>query len=112
VKEGWKKVVEHSGVLRVHTAGGPQELSPGQTQVVELEITLPDKLEPRTRYTGFAPLYTSDVTFRIVPVRGRPDAGGKATKDDSAASRNAPPAKRSRKAPAAKRSPRTRKSAS
>ena len=24
VKEGWKKVVEYSGVLRVHTAGGPK----------------------------------------------------------------------------------------
>jgi hypothetical protein len=112
VKEGWKKVVEHSGVLRVHTAGGPQELSPGETQVVNLEITLPDKLEPRTRYTGFAPLYTSDVTFRIVPVRGRPDAGAKKTQDDAAASPKAPPAKRSPKAPSAKRSPRTRKSAS
>ena len=112
VKEGWKKVVEYSGVLRVHTAGGPQELSPGQTKVVDLEITLPDKLEPRTRYTGFAPLYTSDVIFRIVPVRGRPDAGAKTTKDDSAASRKAAAAKRSRKAPPAKRSARTRKSAS
>ena len=111
VKEGWKKVVEHSGVLRVHTAGGPQELSPGETQVVKLEITLPDKLEPRTRYTGFAPLYTSDVTFRIVPVRGHPDAGAKKTQDDAAASRKAPP-ERSRKAPPAKRSARTRKSAS
>jgi hypothetical protein len=94
VKEGWKKVVEHSGVLRVHTAGGSRELLPGQTQVVELEITLPDKLEPRTRYTGVAPLYMSDLTFRIVPVRGRLDAGDEAT-GDVAPSRKAAPSKKS-----------------
>jgi hypothetical protein len=74
VKKGWKKVVEHSGVLRVHTVGGPREIAPGDTEVVDLEITLPDRLEPRTRYTAFAPLYTTDVTFCVVPVRGRPDA--------------------------------------
>lgn len=76
VKEGWKKVVEHSGVLRVHTRGGPQEIPPGETRVVVLEITLPDRLEPRTRYTAVAPLYTTDLTFRVVPVRGRPDSAG------------------------------------
>ena len=75
VKEGWKKVVEHSGVLRVHTVGGPREIAPGETEVVDLEITLPDRLEPRTRYTTVAPLYTTDLTFRIVPVRGRSGAG-------------------------------------
>lgn len=112
VKEGWKKVVEHSGVLRVHTAGGPQELSPGQTQVVDLEITLPDKLEPRTRYTGVAPLYMSDLTFRIVPVRGRVDSGSETSKDDASAPRRAAPAKKSasRRAAPAKKSVRTRKS--
>ncbi len=95
VKEGWKKVVEHSGVLRVHTAGGPQELLPGQTQVVDLEITLPDKLEPRTRYTGVAPLYMSDLTFQIVPVRGRVDSGDGATAHDTPPSHKAAPAKKS-----------------
>jgi hypothetical protein len=103
VKEGWKKVVEHSGVLRVHTAGGPHELLPGQTKVIDLEITLPDKLEPRTRYTGVAPLYLSDVTFQIVPVRGRLDADHEATEHNTA-----PP----RKAAPAKKSARTRKAAS
>jgi hypothetical protein len=73
VKDGWKKVVEHSGVLRVHTAGGPREIAPGETEVVDLEITLPDRLEPRTRYSAFAPLYTTDLTFLVVPVRGRSD---------------------------------------
>ena len=95
VKEGWKKVVEHSGVLRVHTAGGPRELLPGQTQVVDLEITLPDKLEPRTRYTGVAPLYMSDLTFRIVPVRGRLETGDEVPGGDAAPSRKAAPSKKS-----------------
>ena len=46
VKEGWKKVVEHSGVLRSAHGSAVRELLPGRTQLVELEITLPDKLEP------------------------------------------------------------------
>ncbi len=74
--------------------GRLRELLPGQTQVVELEITLPDKLEPRTRYTGVAPLYMSDLTFKIVPVRGRLDAGDEAT-GDVAPSRKAAPSKKS-----------------
>ena len=113
VKEGWKKVVEHSGVLRVHTAGGPRELLPGQTQVIDLEITLPDKLEPRTRYTGVAPLYLSNVIFQIVPVRGRLDAGDEATETNTAPRRKAAPRKAApRKAAPAKKSARTRKAAS
>lgn len=101
VKEGWKKVVEHSGVLRVHIAGGPREIAPGETEVVDLEITLPDRLEPRTRYATVAPLYTTDLTFRIVPVRGRSGAG-----DDSVT----PTTTTSRRP--AKKAPRKRKSAS
>ncbi len=34
-------------MLRVHTVGGPREVAPGESEVVDLEITLPDKLEPR-----------------------------------------------------------------
>lgn len=96
VKEGWKKVVEHSGVLRVHTAGGPREIAPGETEVVDLEITLPDRLEPRTRYTAVAPLYTTDLTFRIVPVRGRPVAADEPVAEIAPTSR-APAEKTARK---------------
>jgi hypothetical protein len=105
VKEGWKRVVAHSGVLRVHTVGGPRELAPGSTEVVDLEVTLPDRLEPRTRYTGVAPLYTTDLTFRIVPARGRPRAG-----DDEDEGREK--AARGRKRAPAAKSARIRKSAS
>ena len=101
VKDGWKKVVEHSGVLRVHTVGGPREVAPGESEVVDLEITLPDKLEPRTRYSAFAPLYTTDLTFRIVPVRGRSDAADEPT----------PKPARTRTRATSEKSARTRKSA-
>lgn len=97
VKEGWKKVVEHSGVLRVHTVGGPREIPPGETHLVDLEITLPDRLEPRTRYTGYAPLYTTDLVFRIVPVRGRTGAGNDATAHKAVRPRKRPPAVKSAK---------------
>ena len=91
VKEGWKKVVEHSGVLRVHTVGGPREIPPGQTQVVDLEITLPDRLEPRTRYTGFAPLYMTDLD---VPDRAGPGPSPMRRRHEPKPAKAAPPRKR------------------
>ena len=104
VNEGWKKVVEHSGVLRVHTAGGPREIEPGETELVDLEITLPDRLEPRTRYTAVAPLYTTDLTFRIVPVRGRSGAAGETAPEKNTSSRGQPAKPRGRaEKPAPKR---------
>jgi hypothetical protein len=110
VKEGWKKVVEHSGTLRVHTAGGPREIAPGETEVVDLEITLPDRLELRTRYTGVAPLYTTDLTFRIVPVRGRSDVPKDATPKPPGRARPRASAEKSaratKSAPRAPRAPR------
>ena len=42
-------------------------LAPGDTQAVELTITLPEKLEGRSRYTGYAAISTSSLTFVIVP---------------------------------------------
>jgi hypothetical protein len=108
VKEGWKKVVEHSGVLRVHTSGGPREIAPGETELVDLEITLPDRLEPRTRYTAVAPLYTTHLTFRIVPVRGRSDAADDAGSQSATSSRGRATKSRGRVA----KSARQRKSAS
>jgi hypothetical protein len=42
-------------------------LAPGDTQAVELTITLPDKLEGRSRYTGYAAISTNSLSFVIVP---------------------------------------------
>jgi hypothetical protein len=42
-------------------------LAPGETQAVTLTITIPDKLDPRSRYTGYAAISTSNLTFTVVP---------------------------------------------
>lgn len=42
-------------------------IAAGETQAIELTITLPDKLEPRSRYTGYAAISTGTLTFTIVP---------------------------------------------
>lgn len=52
-------------VLKVSNAA--VTLQPGETQAVDLTITLPEKLESRSRYTGYAAISTSNLTFMIVP---------------------------------------------
>jgi hypothetical protein len=42
-------------------------IPPGETQAVDLTIALPEKLEPRSRYTGYAAISTSTLTFTVVP---------------------------------------------
>lgn len=42
-------------------------LQPGATQAIDLTIGLPDKLEPRSRYRGYAALSTSSLLFTVVP---------------------------------------------
>ena len=42
-------------------------LEPGDTRAVELKITLPDKLEERSRYSGYAAISTNSLSFAIVP---------------------------------------------
>ena len=42
-------------------------VAPGETQAVALTITTPDKLDPRSRYTGYAAISTSNLTFTLVP---------------------------------------------
>jgi hypothetical protein len=42
-------------------------VAPGETTAVDLTITLPEKLEPRSRYTGYAAISTGTLTFTIVP---------------------------------------------
>jgi len=41
-------------------------LGPGETQAIDLTIALPDKLEPSSRYTGYAALSTGTLTFTVV----------------------------------------------
>jgi hypothetical protein len=42
-------------------------IDPGQTQAVDLTITLPEKLESRSRYSGYAAISTNNLTFTVVP---------------------------------------------
>ncbi len=42
-------------------------LEPGQTESVKLTITLPDNLDKRARYNGYAAISTSSLAFTIVP---------------------------------------------
>jgi len=42
-------------------------LEPGETRAVDLKITLPEKLESRSRYTGYAAIATSNLAFTVVP---------------------------------------------
>jgi hypothetical protein len=60
----YKKLYE-SLVLKVQNTAATIE--PGETQAVDLTITLPDKLEPRSRYSGYAAISASSLQFTIVP---------------------------------------------
>ena len=42
-------------------------VAPGETRPVDLTITLPEKMESRSRYTGYAAISTGTLTFTIVP---------------------------------------------
>jgi hypothetical protein len=41
-------------------------LAPGETRPLELKITLPEKLEPRSRYLGYTAIATSNLGFTVV----------------------------------------------
>lgn len=42
-------------------------MAPGETRALDLTITLPEKLEHRSRYSGYAAISTTTLTFTIVP---------------------------------------------
>jgi hypothetical protein len=60
----YKKLLE-TLILKVQNQA--VTLEPGDTQAIELTITLPEKLDARTRYSGIAAISTSNLTFTIVP---------------------------------------------
>ena len=53
--------------LAIRVQNDAVTLEPGDTRAVELTITLPDKLEGRSRYTGYAAISTTSLSFAIVP---------------------------------------------
>lgn len=42
-------------------------LEPGETRAIDLTITLPDRIDPRARYSGYAAISTAALTFTVVP---------------------------------------------
>jgi hypothetical protein len=67
-----KTVAESSGILRVHSPAGQITLQPGETRLLDLEIRVPEGLDKRGRYRGVFALYTSSLSFVIVPTAGPP----------------------------------------
>lgn len=51
--------------LKVHNE--KVTLAPGTTEVVTLTIAVPEKLEPRSRYSGYAAISTGTLAFTLVP---------------------------------------------
>ena len=62
-----RQVIDEAGALQVKCVGGPFVLNPGDTQAVELEITLPPRLVANRRYKGRAVIYTDNLDFVVVP---------------------------------------------
>jgi hypothetical protein len=62
-----KAAVAESGLLRVHNTRGSFELGPGDVVPLSLQITVPAKLHAGARYTGVVPMFTSDLSFLLVP---------------------------------------------
>lgn len=60
-----KRTLAESGLLRVHHAGGPVVVEPGQTQPVELEITVPSTLRRRGRYVTSTRVHNAALRFVV-----------------------------------------------
>lgn len=60
----YKQLYETLAIRVQNTAA---TLAPGETQAIDITVTLPEKLEARSRYTGYAAISTSSLTFTIVP---------------------------------------------
>jgi hypothetical protein len=65
-----QNVLLEAGALRVHNKTGSITLDPGSTQVIDLEIQIPESLDRRTRYTASVALYNENLSFEIAPILG------------------------------------------
>lgn len=59
------KAVYETAALRVQN--DEVTVAPGETRAIDLTIAVPDKLDRRSRYTGYAPMSTRTLTFIVVP---------------------------------------------
>lgn len=64
---------EPAGSLVVSNAGSIGEVKPGETVVVDLDITVPEGLSRSSRYRGRAPLLTQDLEIVVVPSGATPE---------------------------------------
>jgi len=67
VSRASKEVLDETGVLRVRNLSGPAAVPPGAVARFDLSIEVPKTLDPHARYTGFAPIATSTLSFVVVP---------------------------------------------
>jgi hypothetical protein len=61
-------VIRDAGFLEVHNPNAPLVIKPGEVGAVALELRLPKKLEPNTRYLARLPLYNATLEFAITPI--------------------------------------------
>lgn len=76
VRDDARALTRQVGSLEVSNPEAPVVLRPGEVRPLDLEIRLPENLEPNSRYRGRLPLYTADLEFVVVPVSG---GAGRAT---------------------------------
>lgn len=74
--------LEQTGFLRIRNRQGPIVLEPREVRPIDLEIGVPDRLDRHTRYSGTLPVYTTDLSFLLVPAphtrkRGSPETGAR-----------------------------------
>lgn len=62
-----KRTLEEIRPLRAHVVGSPIVVEPGRTQPVQLEITVPTKLQRRGGYVGSTRLHGARLAFVVVP---------------------------------------------
>jgi hypothetical protein len=63
-----EKSFERSGTLRIRTKNQPITVLPGETVIVELEISLPSSLRKSRLYHGQYKLYNASMTIELQPV--------------------------------------------
>jgi hypothetical protein len=76
----FRTTLEQAGHLRVRNVSGPIELQPGALGKLDLEIEVPETLEPRTRFSGRIAIYNTDLELVVVPYRGAETPPTKATR--------------------------------
>jgi hypothetical protein len=84
----FRATFEQASRLRVRNTSGPIDLQLGELGKVDLEIEVPETLEPRTRFFGRIAIYNTDLELVVVPYRGAEEAPANKTPRARQASRS------------------------